>query len=502
MRSHRDQSTLLFATLGFALVASLSGSARAADPSTDSSATTGEATPAGSPMAPDGTTPAKTPPPPAPASAPGGVPKNWTPGDAIQQLPAGAYPEGMPDGGIFGLAYTLGQPTRGIWGGSLWFTFHGLQWPYMPQTGIGVSGYTWVDTGYEKVTRPHDGQRTDRSFWLQQGRAVLRVTPTYTSGSLFVQAQVELVGNKDQASSPPLATTDDLWVRLGQWNRWDLQLGRYESWEVYHLGMGLDENTLERNGATDFGKQGDQAPLYLVRFSPETRESGVGYVGLHLYPTGFLRFELLTLVGTDNIGLNTLGERPAMIIDLGMIKLNLAGEYIKRRGRDNYNSMTTLNGVTTTTEIESQNTAFQRGIGGGIQFILDPHVEAGLNYAHGLQDQTLQNNTGVSDLPNTFDITSYGGFINARIVGDLIVGGGADYTKKTDYNTLMTTAGTLTSGRFSQLQAFGAIQYVVAKRLFIKAVGGYAKESFLPGGLLTEVVNHMYSGRVRFEYLF
>ena len=54
--------------------------------------------------------------------------------------------------------------------------------------------------------------RMNRKFWLQQGRAVLRVTPTYSSGLFFLQAQVELVGNKDQSASPPLATTDDLWV--------------------------------------------------------------------------------------------------------------------------------------------------------------------------------------------------------------------------------------------------------------------------------------------------
>ena len=77
----------------------------------------------------------------------------WEPGISIEQLPAGAYPEATPDGGIFGKSFSLGPPTRGIWGGSLWLTFHGLQWPYMPKTGVGVSGYAWVDTGYEEIRR-------------------------------------------------------------------------------------------------------------------------------------------------------------------------------------------------------------------------------------------------------------------------------------------------------------------------------------------------------------
>src|SRR5215203_4967480 len=91
-----------------------------------------------------------TPPPPPDVSAPASVPANWKPGITIEQLPAGAYPEGTEDGGMSGKSFTLGAPTRGIWGGSLWLTFHGLQWPYMPKTGVGVSGYAWVDTGYEE----------------------------------------------------------------------------------------------------------------------------------------------------------------------------------------------------------------------------------------------------------------------------------------------------------------------------------------------------------------
>jgi hypothetical protein len=375
-------------------------------------------------------------------------------------------------------------------------TFHGLQWPYMPKTGVGVSGYAWVDTGYEGILRPHDGQRTDRKFYLQQGRAVLRLTPTWSDGSLFIQGQVELVGNKDQAAAPPLPTTDDLWVRVGQWNRWDLQLGRFESWEVYHLGMGLDLNTLERNGATDFGQFGDAAPLYLVRFSPETRESGVGYVAAHIYGASFLRFELLGLAGNDTNGFNTYGTRPSGILDLGMIKLNVAGEYIRRRGRDNYNDPNTM------TQVESRNTVFQRGFGGGIQFILDPYFEAGFNVAKGIQDQTKQDNTGNPDPAASFDILSVGGFANARVIGDWIAGAGADLTTKTDLNVIMAPDGTLKAGKFDQLQGFLAAQYVVARRLFVKLVGGYARATFSPGGVTNDVVNTMYSARIRFLYLF
>src|SRR5438105_1834226 len=63
--------------------------------------------------------------PPAPAPAPPPKPDESLTLGPLQRLPASAYPEPY---------------TRGIEGGSLRTTFHGLQWPYYPKTGIGVSG--------------------------------------------------------------------------------------------------------------------------------------------------------------------------------------------------------------------------------------------------------------------------------------------------------------------------------------------------------------------------
>src|SRR3954471_3268231 len=154
----------------------------------------------------------------------------------VERLPPTAYPE-----------WTI----RGITGGSLWFSgnFHGMPWPYYPKTGIGVSGYAWLDTGYETIDRGNITE-PDSRFLVSQGRAVLRVTPTYSLGSFYLQGQVEVVGNKDQAQvQPNVADIDDLWLRFGQWKQWDVQVGRYEAFEVYHFGMGLDLNTLERDGA-------------------------------------------------------------------------------------------------------------------------------------------------------------------------------------------------------------------------------------------------------------
>jgi hypothetical protein len=149
----------------------------------------------------------KTPPPP-PKPEPQPVPPV-----AASQAPAAPAPyiEHMgPD--------TFPGRMRGLYGGSLWLepTFHGLQWPQNTRTGLGVSGMFWVDSGYEMIKRDRP-QLLDSSMYLQQGRGLLRVTPTYVHGSFFVQGQAELVANLCQATTSVCTavgtfTNDDLWT--------------------------------------------------------------------------------------------------------------------------------------------------------------------------------------------------------------------------------------------------------------------------------------------------
>src|SRR5690349_7014833 len=90
-----------------------------------------------------------SPPPAAPASEGGG------PGP-VERLPPSAYPE---------------EYTRGLYGGSLWMTFHGAQWPYYARTGIGVSGYGWVDESFQRLTIGEQPTKPiDSRDFLQQGR--------------------------------------------------------------------------------------------------------------------------------------------------------------------------------------------------------------------------------------------------------------------------------------------------------------------------------------------
>ncbi len=387
---------------------------------------------------------------------------------------------------------------RGIVGGSLWMGFHGLQWPVSPfnsqppRTQLGFSGLVWLDTGYETVSSTHpDVHRT--KYLYQQGRLVLRATPTYTRGELFVQGQAELVANKQQTQGansspgpvlPPLVGVDDLWVKAGRWNSWDVQVGRFEAWEVYHLGLGLDLHTIEREGAYDFGQVAPTPPAFYGVTRSYYRPSGVGNVAIHVYPKRFLRAELLGQLGNEN-GLNTIAVRPAAILDFGMLKVKGAVEYQKG----------------TWFRADGQQDFVAKGGGGGVQLVLDPRLEAGVNGAYSIVDQSDE--AGRPLLADSTTTYSVGGFANARIVDDLIAGVGLNYTRLDD---LLKNRETGVVGERSHLQGFLALQALVFDQLFIKLVAAYAKADFAPSRstlpLPPTYSNTMLSGRVRLLYIF
>lgn len=396
----------------------------------------------------------------------------------VEQLPSSAY---------------LEPRTRGLRGGSLWLTMHGHQFPYLPaepgKSGlrIGISGSAWVDTSYRKVDSGLAVQTGDANLhdWRQQGRFVGRVTPTYsTSNGWFVQGQGELVLNNasDTTVAMHAENTDDLFVRVGKWHLGDITAGRFQGWEVYHFGMGLDLNTLEREGART--ERNAPPGIYGVTHLWD-RMDGPGKLAVHIYPTDFLRFELLGVVGSYDD--NQIGARPVGILDLGWMKLKVGAEYERQTPRAQSPNF--------------QNKVENRGIGGALQFVLDPHVEFGFNAAQGLVD--TYTSAGVLDAGLSETRTSLGGFANARIYGPLLVGAGVNTTRK---NNLKENATTGENDVYTHLQAFGAIQYTLFGNFYIKMVVAYADAHV---NLLSDEAaqrqdyhNKSLSGRLRLMYLF
>jgi hypothetical protein len=397
----------------------------------------------------------------------------------IQRLPGSAYPE---------------TSTRGLPYGSLSMTFHGLQWPYMPAPAkgsrfvIGVSGWGWVDTAYEKFgpwgTNPNiDASRI--SYWKQQSRLVLRVTPTYSlGGDWFIQGQAEFVATEDQTitrGDVGGADTDDLWLRIGQWKKWDFMIGRYEGWEVFHLGMGLDQNTFERIGA--YG-QGDvyQPSFYGVSDNQFRPAGAAGNVAFHYYPLRYLRFELLNTVGSLG-AYPVLATRPVAILDLGWLKLKAATEYQRLTGQ----------------QADDRTHKTSKGIGGAVQFVFAPHLELGLNIAQGTVWSVASD--GQLNSKESLTRTSYGGFANLSNGSPkhpLIFGVGALYTHNVDQNDVHQNG---TVDDYWHLQSFVAIQYVAFQQLYVKLVGGYARAHWDTAEPLS-YNDEMYSVRLRFSFYF
>ena len=413
-----------------------------------------------------------SPPPAAPASEGGG------PGP-VERLPPSAYPE---------------EYTRGLYGGSLWMTFHGAQWPYYARTGIGVSGYGWIDESYQRLKIGEPSLRTTSQDFLQQGRILLRVTPTYSDGDFFVQAQAEIVANKDQSQVQPVAgivDADDVWVRVGEWRKWDLMFGRFEAFEIYHRGMGLDLNTQERLGA--FDANSNPPDIYGATYLFD-RPGRAGNVAFHLYPARYLRFELLAQYG--GLGAyNEVGGRPAAIYDIGWLKLKAAFEYQWLTAHDENDKG------------KQQNWGFA----GSAQLVFAPFVEGGINY--GFADNAFFDQNGNRDSSKSFITSSVGLFANARLVDimgalakrpwhdDLLLGAGFNYVAWANEHYNPNIGGY--SDFFTNTQAFVALQYLVRKQLFVKLVGAYAKSRFEKAfATVGDYNDTMLSARLRVLYLF
>jgi hypothetical protein len=392
----------------------------------------------------------------------------------LEALPGSAYPA---------------HRVRGINGGSLWLNMHGHQWPYLPAVGepgtarLGLSGSVWVDTSYLKVDSGLPATDPSIKEWRQQSRLVLRASPTYNAADdWFVQGQGEMV----LRGAAPTRTednivADDLYVRVGKWNRFDLTAGRFQGWEIYHLGMGLDLNTAERDGArTEITAPVD---LYGVTYFWD-RPNGPGRLAAHLYATDYLRFELMGTVGSS--GLNVLGVRPVAVLDLGIIKVKGGAEYGKETPRQQ--------------TADRKDSLIRRGGGGTVQIVLDPVLEAGVAVAHALID--AYNVQGVLDAGRSSTTTTYGGFANVRVFDPLILGAGANYTEEN--NLKVDVTGQLNDIR-SHLQIFGAAQYWLWDQLYIKGVFAYANahvNRLSDPPPVADFRHKMLSGRIRLMYLF
>ncbi len=384
--------------------------------------------------------------PAEPAPAEPAPPKLVPPKLALELLPPTAYPN---------------RPNPGIPGGSLSLVMGRLQWPYMPRYGgdepalrVGFSGFGWLDSSYRKTT-PGLENTVEQTEYQMQGRFGLRVTPVYNvARDYFVQANVEFIANANQDHTPSDYTDiDDAYLRAGKWKHFDFQIGRFQGFEVYHYGMGLDQNTFERQGAVS--SQTTNPPIVQPYGLSDLWDRGLrtGGAAIHWYYPEWLRLELLARYGVSS-STNDIGIRPVAVLDFGWLKAK--GGYERRL------EPSLFKGNEGRTETQ--------GVGGELQFVLDPWVELGGGVAQRVQDNFASD--GAVNLKGSTTTWTYGGFLNVRPYFEgWLVGLGYHHT---DWENLNYDAfGEPENQQHDQM--FAALQYILWEKLIIKYVFGYAK---------------------------
>ena len=401
----------------------------------------------------------------------------------LEQLPGSAYPA---------------VQTRGIKYGSLWLTFHGQQWPYMPMINgkpglrIGFSGSLWSDLSYAKISAESRGDN-DQNRWATQTRGVLRVTPTYNAANgWFAQGNAEFVVHGDMQPDPltkTLGSTDDLYVRVGKWNLFDVTVGRFQGWEIAnHFGMGLDQNTLERQGAWIVSGQAPRpTDGYGLSYFWDRQDNVLGAYAVHVYPTKYLRAEVLGHLGAGNATSTPyqMDIRPSAIFDIGWMKLKAGLEYGKAKTQD-----------TKAVQNDTKN-----GYGFAAQFVINPWVEFGGSFARGFHDSV--DNKGQPDLNGSDTVSTYGGFLNASPGYEpLVLGFGAFNNTRENFRPDGAMGPHYGKNDTNdQFQIFGAVQYTVWSQLYFKFVLSHASnhvEDFNKG----IYTNSSVSGRFRMMLLF
>ena len=146
----------------------------------------------------------------------------------------------------------------------------------------------------------------------------------------------------------------------------------------------------------------------------------------------------------------------------------------------------------------SQDERQNRGVAASAQFVYAPWIEGGINYGYASNRVFTPN--GNLDTTATGETSSIGAFVNARVITDMLVGAGINYvsTGNEHFNTQ-----TGSNDFATNTQTFVAVQYLIAKQLFVKLVGAYANSRFERSFSSAAPYNdQMYSARLRVLYLF
>jgi len=270
-----------------------------------------------------------------------------------------------------------------------------------------------------------------QGFYDMRGRFVVGPTLEHRFGAdntWFVAARGELVAWVRERGSYQI-NADDVYGQVGKKGLWDLKLGRFQAWRVYHKGAGFDLYTIEDQGAC--GSLSTSCSLESGIFGPHTYEVNYNYyrepagkAAVHIYPTPWAGVELLGLMGNAD-GPNQLGGRAAALVHFPYVRGSVAAEYRATRPAKENDAACPKCG----------NVADSVGFGGGLELTIKP-VALGVNYAQG-KETRYNNTTGVLDKDASATRTSLGGYAEVDVGSlaidrSLILGFGLNRTEVLD----------------------------------------------------------------------
>lgn len=292
---------------------------------------------------------------------------------------------------------------------------------------LGWDGSAEIDVGYARYEYELAGYKPER-FYDFRGRFVVGPVLEHDFDEHhFFRATGQVVAWVREEAQLYQVNADDVYVQAGRRKSWDLKLGRFESWSVYHKGLGFDIYTLDDTGALrepNFDTKLFGVDMYEVN-AVYWREMA-GKAALHVYPVDVLGFELVGLYGSERTTIH-LGARAAADLNLKFLRLTAAAEYRTREPSEEVRTL--VNGVEVPCDKCSDRALF--GFGGGAIAKLGP-LELGVNGAR--SSLTSYQTNGADDLAGSNEVTTLGGYLQVDAGTPLfdralLLGGGVNRTE-------------------------------------------------------------------------
>lgn len=312
--------------------------------------------------------------------------------------------------GLWAATYRL--PEEQVWAP--------LEWP-----GGRIYAQVEIDVGYATYRYPERQDRPREALHDMRGRFVFGPHFHFAlpNSNYFLNVIGQAVAWVREQNNEYQINADDVYAQFGQGTKWDLQVGRFMTWRVYHKGLGFDIFTLEDQGASksypisngDFAVHTYEVDYIFLRNSPYVGGEVAGRAAFHYYPADILGFELAAAYGlADNRGSNTLGARLAADLQWDFLRLSAGGEY---RRQDQTGAPNAVLGAGTpaerTVECTDCGASKNYGFGGSAVLSFSP-ITLGGSFARGTDDKRTAagNAEGVADQELSASGTrmSFGGY--------------------------------------------------------------------------------------------